>query len=174
MHACFFVPAILRVLVYLPELIRNPVGSDIRPRGLTPRAKGLAIHHFQSTRSMVRPLLIELAGELYHVSSRADRRDAIYPGDADGLATIRSGCSRRMMVATAPGHVPRGTHRGAVEVPDPGLSMGDRSKRSIRCCAHVSVGGWSSVGRPVPMPWTASLAHAPAYRFGARSAPRSY
>jgi hypothetical protein len=40
---------------------------------------------------MVRPLRIELAGELYHVSSRDDQCDAIYPGDADDLATIRSG-----------------------------------------------------------------------------------
>ncbi|MBK1702744.1 addiction module toxin RelE, partial [Thiococcus pfennigii] len=32
---------------------------------------------------MARPLRIELAGGLYHVTSRGDRREAIYRDDAD-------------------------------------------------------------------------------------------
>jgi putative transposase len=32
---------------------------------------------------MARPLRIELSGGLYHVTSRGDRREDIYLGDAD-------------------------------------------------------------------------------------------
>lgn len=37
---------------------------------------------------MARPLRIEFAGGLYHVTSRGDRREDIYFGDADRLAWI--------------------------------------------------------------------------------------
>jgi REP element-mobilizing transposase RayT len=37
---------------------------------------------------MARPLRIELAGGLYHVTSRGDRREAIYRDDADRTAWL--------------------------------------------------------------------------------------
>lgn len=37
---------------------------------------------------MPRPLRIELAGGLYHVTSRGDRREDIYMSDADRLAWL--------------------------------------------------------------------------------------
>jgi hypothetical protein len=38
---------------------------------------------------MARPLRIELAGGLYHVTSRGDRREDIYHQDADRLAWLQ-------------------------------------------------------------------------------------
>ena len=46
---------------------------------------------------MSRPLRIELAGGLYHVTSRGDRREAIYGDDqdrADWLGVLGDVCSR--------------------------------------------------------------------------------
>ena len=46
---------------------------------------------------MARPLRLELAGGLYHVTSRGDRREDIYEDDDDRnkwLATLGSVCSR--------------------------------------------------------------------------------
>ena len=37
---------------------------------------------------MSRPLRIEFAGAIYHVTSRGDRREAIYRGDADRAAQL--------------------------------------------------------------------------------------
>lgn len=37
---------------------------------------------------MARPLRIELAGDLYHVTSRGDRREDIFGGDADRQAWL--------------------------------------------------------------------------------------
>jgi len=37
---------------------------------------------------MARPLRIELAGGLYHVTSRGDRREVIYRNDADRSAWL--------------------------------------------------------------------------------------
>jgi len=34
--------------------------------------------------AMARPLRIEFEGALYHITSRAARREAIYEGDTDG------------------------------------------------------------------------------------------
>jgi putative transposase len=46
---------------------------------------------------MARPLRIELAGGLYHVTSRGDRREAIYRDDhdrEDWLAVLGAVCAR--------------------------------------------------------------------------------
>lgn len=48
-------------------------------------------------RIMSRPLRIELAGGLYHVTSRGDRREAIYRDDqdrTDWLGVLGEVCSR--------------------------------------------------------------------------------
>jgi hypothetical protein len=37
---------------------------------------------------MARPLRLEFSGALYHVTSRGDRREAIYEEDADRLAFL--------------------------------------------------------------------------------------
>ena len=75
---------------------------------------------------MARPLRIELAGGLYHVTSRGDRREDIYLGDADRLAwldTFSQVCARfnwtchawcqmsnhyHIVVETAEGNLARG------------------------------------------------------------------
>jgi len=46
---------------------------------------------------MSRPLRIELAGGLYHVTSRGDRREAIYrddPDRSDWLSVLGEVCNR--------------------------------------------------------------------------------
>ena len=46
---------------------------------------------------MARPLRLELAGGLYHVTSRGDRREDIYRGDEDRagwLAVLGEVCGR--------------------------------------------------------------------------------
>jgi hypothetical protein len=49
---------------------------------------GLAKSHLCHNHNMARPLRIELAGGLYHVTSRGDRREDIYLGDADREAWL--------------------------------------------------------------------------------------
>jgi len=67
---------------------------------------------------MTRPLRIELAGGLYHVTSRGDRREAIYAGDFDRRACLDqlgAVCERYNWVCHGYGEVVSGlamTHYG--------------------------------------------------------------
>ena len=55
-------------------------------RGHTSRGQVLHSNISRYNRPMARPLRIELSGGLYHVTSRGDRREAIYFSDADRIA----------------------------------------------------------------------------------------
>ena len=53
------------------------------------KGSSLALTHFIVYNTpMSRPLRLELAGGLYHVTSRGDRREDIYVGDADRLVWL--------------------------------------------------------------------------------------
>ncbi len=55
------------------------------------------MHSWSKLGIMSRPLRIELSGGLYHVTSRGDRREAIYRDDqdrADWLVVLEEVCSR--------------------------------------------------------------------------------
>jgi hypothetical protein len=62
------------------------------------KGSGLVIQRSLSMlERMARPLRIELAGGLYHVTSRGDRREAIYRDDqdrADWLGLLGATCRR--------------------------------------------------------------------------------
>ncbi len=53
------------------------------------RKRGLAFGlHSLSTVSMSRPLLLEFPGAIYHMTSRGDRREAMYADDEDRTAFV--------------------------------------------------------------------------------------
>ena len=56
---------------------------------------------------MARPLRIELAGGVYHVTSRGDRREMIYGDDTDRRKALGSGLSFAHPVSRGPGVVCR-------------------------------------------------------------------
>ena len=77
---------------------------------------------------MARPLRIELSGGLYHVTSRGDRREAIYFCDEDRLAWLRTldeVCGRFNWVCHAYCQMTNHYHL-VVETPEGNLSQGMR------------------------------------------------
>ena len=77
---------------------------------------------------MARPLRIEFAGALYHLSSRGDRRKAIFPGDPDRedwLAALGNVCSHFDWVVHACCRMSN-HHHLLVETVDGNLSRGMR------------------------------------------------
>ena len=77
---------------------------------------------------MARPLRIEYAGALYHVTSRGDRRERIYEDDGDRqafLAVLESVVERFNWICH--GYCLMGNHYHLlIETPDPNLSRGMR------------------------------------------------
>ena len=82
---------------------------------------------------MARPLRIELAGGLYHVTSRGDRREAIYRDDEDRrawLGVFGEVCSRFNWRCHA--YCQMGNHyHVVVETPEPNLSKGMRQLNGV-------------------------------------------
>jgi len=82
---------------------------------------------------MARPLRIGLAGRLYHVTSRGDRREAIYRGDddrADWLDVLEDVCDRFNWRCHA--YCEMSNHyRFVVETPDGNLSKGMRQLNGV-------------------------------------------
>lgn len=82
---------------------------------------------------MARPLRLEFAGALYHVTSRGDRREDIYQGDADResfLAVLSDVCDRFNWVVHA--YCLMGNHYHLlVETPDSNLSLGMRQLNGV-------------------------------------------
>ena len=82
---------------------------------------------------MARPLRIELAGGLYHVTSRGDRREAIYLNDADRCAwreTLDQVCSRFNWVCHAWCQMTNHYHI-VVETVEGNLSLGMRQLNGV-------------------------------------------
>jgi REP element-mobilizing transposase RayT len=82
---------------------------------------------------MSRPLRIELAGGLYHVTSRGDRREAIYRDDqdrAEWLSIIGEVCSRFNWRCHAYCQMTNHYHF-VVETPDSNLSRGMRQLNGV-------------------------------------------
>ena len=82
---------------------------------------------------MSRPLRIELAGGLYHVTSRGDRREAIYGDDqdrTDWLAVLGDVCSRFNWRCHAWCQMTNHYHI-VVETPEPNLSKGMRQLNGV-------------------------------------------
>jgi len=82
---------------------------------------------------MSRPLRIELAGGLYHVTSRGDRREAIYGDDQDRrdwLAVLGAVCSRFNWRCHAYCEMTNHYHF-VVETPDANLSKGMRQLNGV-------------------------------------------
>ena len=82
---------------------------------------------------MARPLRIELAGGLYHVTSRGDRREAIYRDDqdrADWLAVLGEVCARFNWRCHAYCEMTNHYHLVA-ETPDANLSKGMRQLNGV-------------------------------------------
>jgi len=82
---------------------------------------------------MSRPLRIELAGGLYHVTSRGDRREAIYRDDQDRvewLAVLGEVCSRFNWRCHAYCEMTNHYHV-VVETPDANLSKGMRQLNGV-------------------------------------------
>lgn len=83
--------------------------------------------------AMSRPLRIELAGGLYHVTSRGDRREAIYRDDQDRmdwLAVLGEVCSRFNWRCHAYCEMTNHYHI-VVETPDANLSKGMRQLNGV-------------------------------------------
>jgi len=77
---------------------------------------------------MARPLRIELCGGLYHVTSRGDRREAIFRDDVDRenwLTVLRETCERANWRSHAYCQMTNHYHV-VVETPDANLSKGMR------------------------------------------------
>jgi len=77
---------------------------------------------------MARPLRIEFAGALYHLTSRGDRREDIFPGDydrKDWLEILGNVCSRFNWVVHAYCQMSNHYHL-LVETVDGNLSRGMR------------------------------------------------
>ena len=82
---------------------------------------------------MSRPLRIELAGGLYHATSRGDRREAIYRDDqdrTDWLAVLGEVCSRFNWRCHAWCEMTNHYHC-VVETPDANLSKGMRQLNGV-------------------------------------------
>jgi putative transposase len=82
---------------------------------------------------MARPLRLEFAGALYHITSRGDGREAIYLSDEDRLAWLEifaAVCSRFNWVCHA--YCLMGNHYHLiVETPDANLSLGMRQLNGV-------------------------------------------
>jgi putative transposase len=83
---------------------------------------------------MSRPLRLEFAGALYHVTSRGDRREDIYESDADRqsfLNLLGDVCVRYNWCCHA--YCLMGNHYHLlIETPDANLSKGMRQLRDAR------------------------------------------
>ena len=82
---------------------------------------------------MARPLRLEFAGALYHVTSRGDRREAIYEDDADReafLELLGEVCTRHNWVCYAYCLMSNHYHL-LVETPDANLSRGMRQLNGV-------------------------------------------
>jgi putative transposase len=82
---------------------------------------------------MARPLRIELAGGLYHVTSRGDRREAIYRDDADRIAWLDlfgDVCERFNWRCHAYCEMTNHYH-AVVETPEANLSKGMRQLNGV-------------------------------------------
>jgi REP element-mobilizing transposase RayT len=95
---------------------------------------------------MARPLRLELAGALYHVTSRGNGREDIYISDADRLAwleTLEQVCARFNWVCHAWCQMSNHYHL-VIETPDANLSKGMRQLNGVytQCFnrAHQRVG----------------------------------
>ena len=105
---------------------------------------------------MARPLRIELAGGLYHVTSRGDRREDIYFGEADRLAWLdifSQVCSRFNWVCHAWCQMTNHYHL-VVETAEGNLAQGMRQlngvytqtiNRSHRRVGHVFQGRYKAI-----------------------------
>jgi putative transposase len=69
------------------EALRRPSHASWFWNGDSSRSITPAIDSY--TRGMARPLRIEFAGALYHITSRGDRREAIFEDDEDREAFLR-------------------------------------------------------------------------------------
>ncbi len=82
---------------------------------------------------MARPLRIELSGGLYHVTSRGDRREAIYFSDADRVAWLEifgQVCSRFNWVCHAYCQMSNHYHL-VIETPEGNLAQGMRQLNGV-------------------------------------------
>jgi len=82
---------------------------------------------------MARPLRIELAGGVYHVTSRGDRREAIYRSDEDRagwLAVLGQACARFNWRCHAWCQMTNHFHM-VLETPDANLSQGMRQLNGV-------------------------------------------
>jgi putative transposase len=105
---------------------------------------------------MARPLRLELAGALYHVTSRGDGREDIYLSDADRLAwleTLGQVCARFNWVCHAYCLMTNHYHI-VIETPDANLSKGMRQlngvytqlfNRAHRRVGHVFQGRFKAI-----------------------------
>ena len=106
--------------------------------------------------TMARPLRIEFAGALYHITSRGDRREAIYKKDADRLAFLElldDVCATYNWVCHA--YCLMGNHYHLlVETPEANLSRGMRQlngvytqcfNRAHRFVGHVFQGRYKAI-----------------------------
>ncbi len=104
-------------------------------RGVTPHAgSGLASTHLSAImHAMARPLRIELAGGLYHVTSRGDRREDIYGGDEDRRAWLElfgNVCARFNWRCHAYCQMSNHYHL-VIETPEGNLSQGMRQLNGV-------------------------------------------
>jgi REP element-mobilizing transposase RayT len=105
---------------------------------------------------MARPLRIQLAGAVYHITSRGNRREAIYRNDADRaafLAILASVCERFRWSCHAYCLMTNHYHL-VVETTEANLSRGMRQLNGVyaqrfnrvhRCVGHVFQGRYSAV-----------------------------
>jgi putative transposase len=84
-------------------------------------------------RSVSRPLRIKLAGGLYHVTSRGDRREAIYRDDQDRTAwlTLLGEVCRRFNWRCHAYCQMTNHYHVVVETPDANLSKGMRQLNGV-------------------------------------------
>jgi len=90
---------------------------------------------------MARPLRIELAGGLYHVASRGDRREAIYLDDADRSAWLEllgDVCERFNWRCHAYCQMTNHYHI-VVETPEANLSKGMRQLSGVYTSSQCQV-----------------------------------
>ena len=87
---------------------------------------------------MSRPLRLEFAGALYHVTSRGDRREDIYHDDADRtlwLATLAQCCERFNWAIHAWCQMSNHYHL-VIETSESNLSAGMRQLNGVYTQAH--------------------------------------
>jgi len=105
---------------------------------------------------MTRPLRLEFEGALYHITSRGDRREAIYESDADRsgfLSLLGDVCATYNWICHA--YCLMGNHYHLlVETPDANLSRGMRQLNGVYTqdfnrrhgrCGHVFQGRYKSI-----------------------------